>query len=515
MRVFFLSLLLVFASCARNPVTGKNEIRVISEKAEVTMGETHYPSMQQLQGGLYLVDPDLQVYVNKVGQKLARLSDRPNLPYEFVVLNDSTLNAWALPGGKIAIYRGLLFELKNEAELAAVLAHEIVHVAAGHTAQRMQQDLVLEGAITGLDLVLETSEFRGLAVDTASVFSNLLSSGYSRSQELQADHYGMVYMKRAGYDPTAAVSLQKMFFDKFQDTKSFESLFASHPPSLERIEANKKTIDAFIEEDPVFEGSFGKEPFERALFYLVQKKPAYEFYDKASLAFEKGQYHDAEAYLEKAFFYEPKEAHFYALQAKIFKAQRKYSQALRSYAHAIDLNAKYFDFYLQRGLIFKEMKDYEAAKSDLQKSLLFLKTAQAHKALGELSLLSRKKEAAILHFREASQSDSEIGRAALREYGRLVFERRPQELVALRFLVDENQLLFLELVNQSALQIDQVSLRVNLPESVWGLKERLITITEPIGSGKSIVFPTRLGPVEDFKKIQHQLKYKILRVQSS
>ena len=508
----FLSLVLLCSSCARNPVTGKNEVLVISESSEVTMGKSHYPSMQQLQGGVYQADPQLAKYINKVGLKIAALSDRPNLPYEFVVLNNSTPNAWALPGGKIAINRGLLFELQNEAELAAVLSHEVVHAAARHTAQRMQQGPLFQGAATTLDLLLKDHATRGLANTTANVLTNLLRSRYSQSQELEADRYGMIYMKKAGYDPTAAISLQKMFLRLSNESTWVDGLFASHPPSIERIRANEKTVDEFIEADPVFEGSFGKETFDRALFYLMQKKPAYEFFDKATLAFEEGKLRDAEAYLEKAFFYEPKEAHFYALQAKMFQAQRKYLQAVRSYTHAIDLNGEYFDFYLQRGLLRKEMKDREGAQADLKKSLLYLKTAQAHHALAELSLAAKKTEEAIRQFKEASLSDSQIGKKALVEYGRLVMQRRPQELLALRFSVDENQLLFLEVLNQSALNVERVSLHVKLPQTVWGLKERNITISEPIKSGKSIVYPTRLGPVENFEKIQGQLKCKILSV---
>ncbi|MBT3900086.1 MAG: M48 family metalloprotease, partial [Gammaproteobacteria bacterium] len=125
MRMTKLLLLLALITClstgcAVNPVTGKNELSIISESRELTIGAQQYGPSQQSQGGTYSVDPALTDYVNEVGQRLAAVSDR-QLPYEFIVLNDSVPNAWALPGGKIAINRGLLMQLDSEAELAAVL----------------------------------------------------------------------------------------------------------------------------------------------------------------------------------------------------------------------------------------------------------------------------------------------------------------------------------------------------------------------------------------------------------
>ena len=116
---------LLLSGCAKNPVTGKSELHLISESSEVDLGQRYYEPMQQMQGGPYLTDHELTHYVKHVGKNLANVSDRPHLNYEFVILDNPTPNAWALPGGKIAINRGLLSQLENEAELAAVLSHEI------------------------------------------------------------------------------------------------------------------------------------------------------------------------------------------------------------------------------------------------------------------------------------------------------------------------------------------------------------------------------------------------------
>ena len=122
------------AGCSVNPVTGKSEFVLMSEADEIRTGQQAYLPAQQSQGGVYDVDPALTAYVQNIGARLAEQAARP-LPYEFVVLNNSIPNAWAMPGGKIAINRGLLTELDSEAELAAVLGHEIVHADARHSAR--------------------------------------------------------------------------------------------------------------------------------------------------------------------------------------------------------------------------------------------------------------------------------------------------------------------------------------------------------------------------------------------
>jgi predicted Zn-dependent protease len=132
MQRLLLSLVIAaLVACGVNPVTGKKEIQFVSEAQELKIGEQNYSPTRQSEGGEFVVMPELTKYVSGIGAKLAAVADR-KLPYEFVVLNNSVPNAWALPGGKIAVNRGLLTELKNESELAAVLGHEIVHAAARH-----------------------------------------------------------------------------------------------------------------------------------------------------------------------------------------------------------------------------------------------------------------------------------------------------------------------------------------------------------------------------------------------
>jgi predicted Zn-dependent protease len=140
------ALLLLVAGCATNPVTGERELNLYGEDWEKQVGEQQYAPMIQAQGGDLVIDDSVVNYVQSVGQRVAQYSDR-DLPYEFEVINNSVPNAWALPAGKIAINRGLLTELGSEAELAAVLGHEVVHAAARHSAQAASRAALAQGAV--------------------------------------------------------------------------------------------------------------------------------------------------------------------------------------------------------------------------------------------------------------------------------------------------------------------------------------------------------------------------------
>src|SRR5210317_1425034 len=213
MRKTTLLLLLGFLAitgCSINPVTGQREFVMLSTAQEIEMGKQNYVPMQQSQGGVYDVDPQLTAYVQRVGHTVASQSG-VNLPYEFVVLNNSVPNAWALPGGKIAINRGLLYELESEAELAAVLGHEAVHAAARHTAKQQSRAMLMQVGVMGTAIAANDSDYGNLIVGGAGMLAQLGLAKYGRNAELESDRYGMEYMSRAGYDPQGAVDLQETF----------------------------------------------------------------------------------------------------------------------------------------------------------------------------------------------------------------------------------------------------------------------------------------------------------------
>src|SRR5688572_22382281 len=136
----------LLAGCATNPVTGERQFNLVSEEQEIELGQKAEPEIVKQFGGLYQ-DPQVQGVVQDVGMKLAKASDRPDLPWRFHVVNSPDLNAFALPGGGIFITQGLLSQLTNEAQLAGVLGHEVAHVAARHQARQISKSTALQAAL--------------------------------------------------------------------------------------------------------------------------------------------------------------------------------------------------------------------------------------------------------------------------------------------------------------------------------------------------------------------------------
>src|SRR5688572_25357471 len=307
-------LALVLAACGVNPVTGKKEIQFVSEAQEIKLGEQYYSPTQQSQGGDFDVLPELTVYINEVGQKLAAVADR-KLPYEFVVLNNPVPNAWALPGGKIAVNVGLLTELKNEAELAAVLGHEIVHAAARHGAKAQERGTLMQVGLAAAQIGAAISDvdsnIANLALQGAGVGAQLVQQKYGREQELESDEYGMKYMKLAGYDPQGAVMLQETFvrLSQQQGGKAqgwLEGLFASHPPSEERVEKNKATAAQLGAG-----GDLGTERYAARLKPFRAIEPAYDKFEEAMMAASKKEYSRAQDLAREAAKLEPREGRFH------------------------------------------------------------------------------------------------------------------------------------------------------------------------------------------------------------
>lgn len=448
-------LLLALVACARNPVTGKSELRLMSEEQEIALGEQNYGYLQQAQGGPYVADTRVEKYVQKVGLKLAEASDRPHLPYEFVVLDSSIPNAWALPGGKIAIYRGLLTELNSEAELAAVLSHEIVHSAARHGAKSLERQLLMQTGLVGLSQVLQGHQYEDLILGSAQVGGGLIHLKYSRSAELEADQYGIKYMAAAGYDPQAAVELQKTFLRLSEENKPnwLSGLFSTHPPSQERIEANERTAAEYPKG-----GFIGEKEYQKEMGHLKKVRPAYEALDKGYLALVKGKSSEALQMAEEGIAIEPKEAHLYNLAGKAEKAQSHTQNALSYFERAVELNSEYFDFLLQLGLIEHQLHRNLHAKAHLEKSIELLPTAEAHYALGEIALEEGATATAREHFRIAA----EVDKNAAQELRYLDESEDPEKHLDVSGRWDINKNLVLTITNKSAYAWDDVAVEVLL-----------------------------------------------------
>ena len=467
--IFILFASVGLAGCATNPVTGNKELSLISEAQELRIGKQQYEPLRQAQGGDYVADAMVGSYVNEVGQKLAAVSDR-KLPYEFKVLNNSVPNAWALPGGKISINRGLLTELKSEAELAAVLGHEIVHAAAKHGAKGMQRAMLLQGAVALATIAVATqnADYANLAQMGASVGAQLINQKYGRDAERESDKYGMQYMVRAGYDPQGAVELQQTFVKLSEGHRQdwLNGLFASHPPSPERVANNIKTAASMPKG-----GETGRDRYQRKLARLIETKPAYEAYGKAQKALADGDTAKAKGLVKKAIAIEPREGHFHSLLGDIEQKNKRYRAALKYYDKAIALNDNFFYYHLQSGLVNERLNRKAASRRSLERSLELLPTADAFNGLGNIARQERRFDKAKQYYARAADHPSDVGKAAFGSLVELDLADNPGKYIGLRTGVDKKGRVLAVISNPTPKNITGLVIVVQFPDAEGRLRQ--------------------------------------------
>ncbi len=448
---------LTIAACGTNPVTKKKEFQFVSEEKEIAIGKENYSPARQSQGGDYIIDPELTAYVQGIGKRLGAVSDRPELPYEFVVLNDSVPNAWAMPGGKIAFNRGLLYELNSEAELAAVMGHEIVHAAARHGAKSMERGIFMQGAMIAVGIGTQNTDYANLAVGASQLGAQLISSKYGRDAESESDLYGMKYMKKAGYDPAAAVTLQETFVRLSANKESnwLTGLFASHPPSPERVAANKVTLAKLGAG-----GEMGKEVYAQKVAKVKATQPAYKAYGDAIAALKKGDTATATSLAQKAIAGEPREARFQELLGDIALTQKKPQEALAYYDKAIKMQPDYFKPHVQSGIALFNMGKKAEAEPFLKRANELLPTAPGHALLGQIAEERGETDVALQHYQIAASSNSEIGKEAGEHAVKLDLPRNPSKYIRSGAQADSGGNLFAVVENATSLPVGRVQVRV-------------------------------------------------------
>ncbi len=443
--------------CGTNPVTKKKEFQFVSESQEIAMGQQNYSPARQSQGGDYTIDPELTAYVQSIGKRLAAVSDRPELPYEFVVLNDSIPNAWAMPGGKIAFNRGILYELNSEAELAAVMGHEIVHAAARHGAKGVERGVFMQGAMIAVGLATQDNNYQNLIVGASQLGAQLATMKYGRDAESESDYYGMKYMKKAGYDPTAAVTLQETFvrLSEGKQTNWLEGLFASHPPSPERVAANKETLAKLGAG-----GEWGKEIYAQKVAKVKATQAAYKAYDDGVKALQKGDTATATKLAQEAIRIEPREARFQELLGDIALSQKKNQEALGYYEKSIKMQPDYFKPHIQSGIALYNMGKKKEAEPFLIRANELLPTAPGHALLGNIAEERGDVDGALQHYQIAASSNSEIGQQAGARAVHLDLPRNPGKYIRSGALADNAGNLYAVVENATSTPIGRVQVHV-------------------------------------------------------
>ena len=478
------------AACAVNPVTGERDLILVSGEQEIAMGIQNYEPMQQSQGGPYDVDPALTQYVSSVGMKVANASG-VDLPYEFVVLNNSVPNAWALPGGKIAINRGLLTEMHSEAELAAVLGHEVTHAAARHSAQQQSRGMLTQGLVVASTIAASDSNYGDLVAAGAGIAGQLTLMKYGRGAELEADKYGMRYMSRAGYDPRGAVTLQETFvrLSEGRNQDWLSGLFASHPPSQERVDENRRRL-----KNMPAGGVIGEESYAAAMAQTLRTKPAYDAYDEGRKALAEKNPGKALTLAEEALELFPGEAHFHALRGDVRMFNRQYEMAATNYDRAIERRGTFFYYHLQRGLARKELGQVDAAVTDLERSIELLPTAPAHYHLGTIREQRGDTAGAIAHYKIVAKGGGDYGKAATERLVRLELSSQPASYIASACGNDGTGEIVVQVRNDTPVGVTGVAVQLRFVDAGGNERQTSRNFAGVITPGKVVTARTGIAP---------------------
>jgi len=352
--------------CAANPVTGKSQLMLVSEDQEIEIDRQNSPYQFSTDYGS-IQDKNLNNYINQTGKKISTLTHRPHMPYSFRGVNAAYVNAYAFPGGSIAATRGILIELRNEAELSALLGHEMGHVNARHTAEQMSKGMLTNALVGGIATIAGTQSagLGSLASQLGMLGAGALLAHYSRDNERQADALGLEYMVKAGCNPNGFVGLMDMLRSTSQhEPSAIELMFSTHPMSDERYSTAVKTVQTKYRHAKNL--PFYRERYMDHTAKLRAMKGAIQAMQKGERAMAGEKYDEAETYFEKALKQTPDDYTGLVMMAKCQMVREKYSEAARYVKRAKKVYPQEAQAHYLAGFVNMNQKQYGSAYEDFK-----------------------------------------------------------------------------------------------------------------------------------------------------
>ncbi len=349
------------ASCATNPVTGRSQLMLVSEDKEIQIDKQNSPYQFSADHGT-VQDKRLNDYIDRTGKNIAAQTHRKHMPYNFHVVNATYVNAYAFPGGTIACTRGILLSLDNEAELSALLGHELGHVNARHTAQQMSKGMLTQAVVGGLAVAAGTqgAGYGDLTSQLGQFGAGALLASYSRDNEREADALGMEYMVRAGYSSQGMIGLMDVLRSMGKHKPSaIELMFSTHPMSDERYRTAVETSDVkykSAESKPMY-----RERYMDNTAKLRSQKGAIDEIQKGQKEMAANNFSAADIHLRKAIKLAPNDYTALVMMSMSQLVQKKWTVG-RQYAEmAQKVYPAEAQAYHLSGFAKIQLKDFEGA----------------------------------------------------------------------------------------------------------------------------------------------------------
>ncbi len=354
----------ILTGCAANPVTGESQLMLVSEDEEIQIDKKNSPYQFSADYGT-VRDPLLADYMERTGKRVAAQTHRPQMPYDFKVVNATYVNAYAFPGGSIATTRGILLGLETEAELAALLGHELGHVNARHTAEQMSKGKITQGVVGGLAILAGTqgSIYGQIASQVGMLGAGALLASYSRENEHEADKLGLEYMVKAGYGSKGFIELMDMLNNMNKHKSStMELMFATHPMSSQRYRIAVERVQTaykYAESKPLY-----RERYMDHTANLRKIKPAIEKLQAGERAMAKKQYPQAEKQYGEALKQAPNDYAGLVMMTKCQLVQKKFAAARQYAERAKKVYPQEAQGYHLAGIAKIKEKKFESALAD-------------------------------------------------------------------------------------------------------------------------------------------------------
>jgi predicted Zn-dependent protease len=264
------------AGCTTNPATGRKQFIPISEQEELALGAKAAPQFLAQNGG-EIPSPAIQQYVRNIGARLAAASERPDLPWEFYVLDSQVINAFALPGGKVFFSRGLLEKMTNEAQVAAVMGHEVGHVTAKHIGESMGRQAIAAGLIGAVGVAAEVSDKQWMQVlgVGAQAGAGLYLLKFGRDQESEADRLGVRYMAQNGYNPVGMMQVMDILkAASGSGSSGIQEFLSTHPdPARRKRDAESLILKQYPDYQDFSKYRFAEDNFRNVVLANLAKLP--------------------------------------------------------------------------------------------------------------------------------------------------------------------------------------------------------------------------------------------------